>query len=487
MACNLIVMIADGLGFNGWLASDYYWHGRAAANPYQQALPGVPRVCLGMSHGSLRFVDATGHPVAHDGSLLPAGAVGFEPQHYEPERRWERFEGSFAMDFPPVAVPYASYTDSAAAATALFSGRTTTDGRLNHSWDGTERFTTIAELARRAGLGAGVVSTVQACHATPAGVMAHSLSRNNLEAIFRELVGSGLEVVMGAGHPDYDDSGRLRDSPDHGQVGGGVHWGELQLANRRGKLRLMDHRDQFEQLAAGVDLPHRVVGIPRAGNTLQAYRKGFPADDYLPDGMARNPAVPDLATLSRGALNVLNQRDDGFFLLVEGGAVDWMNHGNRFPRMLEEHEDFNRAVVAVMNWITENTSWEETLLVVTADHECGGLWGEGSFRPHPEWWGYHPDLTPFLGFQPVANRGRGILPAVQYATGNHTSDLVPLWAMGRGADGFLDRVIGVDPMAARLWGEGYGWDGRYVHTTDVFRVLRRELQVATTPHAEPVT
>lgn len=478
MPCNLIVMIADGLGFNGWLASDYYWHGRAGVNPYQQALVKVPWVCLGMSHGSLRFIDAAGRPVPHDGSRLPAGAESFAPQLYEPQRRWQRFEESFALDFPPVSVPYASYTDSAAAATALFSGRTTTDGRLNRGWDGTERFTTIAELAQQAGLATGVVTTVQSCHATPAGVMSHNLSRNNLYAIFQELVDNRLTVLMGAGHPDYDNSSRLQDSPDYHYVGGKDCWQGLQQAADAGHLALIEHRDQFEALAAGIGLPKRVIGIPRVASTLQAYREGFPASDDLPGGMARNPAVPDLATLSRGALNVLGQKEQGFFLLVEGGAVDWMNHGNQFPRMLEEHEDFNRAVVAVMNWITEYSAWDETLLIITADHECGGLWGEGTFQPHPDYPGFHPDCTPFLGFQAVANLGQGQLPLVQYATLHHTNDLVPLWAMGRGAEGFLDRIIGQDAMAAKLWGAGYGWDGRYVHSTDVFAVLRHTLKQA---------
>jgi len=83
--------------------------------------------------------------------------------------------------------------------------------------------------------------------------------------------------------------------------------------------------------------------------------------------------------MSIGALNVLNQDPDGFFLMIEGGAVDWMGHANDMPRYIEDQVAFNLAVASVIDWVEENSSWDETLLIVTSDHECGGIWGEGTW------------------------------------------------------------------------------------------------------------
>lgn len=94
--------------------------------------------------------------------------------------------------------------------------------------------------------------------------------------------------------------------------------------------------------------------------------------------MAFNPDVPDLATMSVAALNILNQNSKGFFIMIEGGGVDWMGHANYMPRFIEEQMDFNAAVAAVIDWVETYSNWEDTLLIVTSDHETGGIWGEGT-------------------------------------------------------------------------------------------------------------
>ena len=87
------------------------------------------------------------------------------------------------------------------------------------------------------------------------------------------------------------------------------------------------------------------------------------------------PIVPNLALMTKGALNVLDNDPDGFFLMVEGGAVDWANHANQLGRLIEEQNDFNDAVDVAIEWIKANGGWEKNLLIVTGDHECGYLTG----------------------------------------------------------------------------------------------------------------
>lgn len=482
-AKNVILMVSDGIGFNGWLAADYY-QGLAGQQSYQVVRPdGTAPVVFGLDHHALNLIDAAGIvlPSASDVSLA-AGAVA---QGYDPSTRWTRFENTIQNDFAPVGERYTSYTDSAAAGTALMAGRKTSNGRVNMDWTGTENFRTIAEIAMDQGRAAGSVATVMVSHATPAATIAHSTSRNDYADIFNEMVGSDLDVIMGAGHPFYDNSGNRiepEDEDSYKYVGGSETLAAMTSADGLNGFTFIDAKADFEALAAGQDVPERVVGIARAGNTLQATREGL-GDAGTPSGMAYNPIVPDLATMSLGALNVLSQDEDGMFLMIEGGAIDWMGHNNDMPRFIEEQVDFNLAVDAVIEWVEENSSWGETLLIVTSDHECGGIWGEGTWtngvggpvaadRSDDALLAarFDPTEDVFNGYFAVQNRGAGNMPGYQWSSRNHTNELVPLWAIGAGSEVFSD-FTRTDLGAAKLWGEPYGWDGKFVDNTSVFDVM----------------
>ncbi|WP_421726167.1 alkaline phosphatase [Bauldia sp.] len=482
-AKNVILMVSDGIGFNGWLAADYY-QGLAGQQSYQIARSdGTTPVVFGLDHHALNLIDAAGNVLPSAGDVsLAAGAVA---QGYDPTTRWTRFENTMRNDLPPVGERYTSYTDSAAAGTALMAGRKTSNGRVNMDWTGKENFRTIADIAMDQGRAAGSVASVMVSHATPAAVIAHNTSRNNYVDIFNEMVASDLDVIMGAGHPLYDNSGNQIEPEDEEAyrfVGGSETLAALTSEEGLNGFAFIDAKADFEALAAGENLPERVVGIARAGSTLQASRDGLPEAD-TPSGMAYNPAVPDLPTMSPGALNVLNQNEDGFFLMIEGGAVDWMGHGNDMPRFIEEQIDFNLAVDAVIEWVEENSSWDETLLIVTSDHECGGIWGEGTWTNGVggpvsadrsdaalEAARFNPTEDVFNEYLAVQNRGTGVMPGYQWSSRNHTNELVPLWAIGPGAELFAD-FTRTDLEAAELWGETYGWDGNFVDNTSVFTVM----------------
>ncbi|MEL6424952.1 MAG: alkaline phosphatase, partial [Pseudomonadota bacterium] len=482
-AKNVILMVSDGIGFNGWLAADYY-QGLMGQQSYQVTRPdGTEPVVYGLDHHALNLVDGIGR-------LLPSGedvrlAAGALAQGYDPSTRWTRFENTMRNDFDPVGERYTSYTDSAAAGTALMTGRKTSNGRVNLDWSGEEELRTIAQIAMDQGKAAGAVASVMVSHATPAAVIAHNISRNNYVEIFNEMVGSDLDVIMGAGHPFYDNSGNEIEAADEEAfrfVGGSETLTALTSEEGLNGFTFVDAKADFEALASGENLPERVVGIARAGSTLQATREGLPAAD-TPSGMAYNPVVPDLATMSLGALNVLNQDEDGFFVMIEGGAVDWMGHGNNMPRFIEEQIDFNLAVDAVVDWVETNSSWDETLLIVTSDHECGGIWGAGTWT-NGEGGDvaanfseealiaarFDPTEDVFNDYFAVQDRGAGNMPGYQWASRNHTNELVPLWAMGPGADLFAE-FTRTDIDAAELWGDQYDWDGDFIDNTAVFTVM----------------
>jgi alkaline phosphatase len=154
--------------------------------------------------------------------------------------------------------------------------------------------------------------------------------------------------------------------------------------------------------------------------------------------MAYVPNVPTLETMTRGALAVLEQDEDGMFLMVEGGAVDWAGHGNNMTRMLEENIDFDNAVAATIAWVNDPTNgsdWNNTLLIVTADHECGHLQPAGDNR----------------GDDVILNQCWGV---DCLGWGSHTNQLVPIYAQGPGA-----RVL----RARRA--------GDYRDNTDIFTIM----------------
>nr|WP_083332646.1 alkaline phosphatase [Hyphomonas sp. Mor2] len=487
-AKNVILMISDGIGFNGWLAADYY-QGLAGQQSYQITRPdGTMPVVYGMTHDALNLIDASGAIITRVEDV--PNAVGAIEQGYDPSRRWDLFEAAFVNDFEPTNASYTSYTDSAAAGTALMAGRKTSNGRINMDWSGQERFRTIGQIAMDRGRSAGAVASVMASHATPAAVISHNVSRNNYADIFNEMLASDLDVIMGGGHPLYDASGASIE-PEEAEayqfVGGEETLATLTSEAGLNGFTFIDAKADFEALAAGTDVPERVVGIARTANTLQAARTGLAAAD-TPSGMAYNSEVPDLSTMSLGALNVLSQDEDGFFLMIEGGAVDWMGHGNNMPRYIEEQIDFNMSVNAVIEWVETHSSWDETLLIITADHECGGIWGEGTWT-NGEGGPVAADRSPeailaarfdpsedvFNEFLAVQDRGAGTMPGYQFASGNHTNELVPLWAIGAGSEQFAE-FTQTDLKARDLWGAPYGWDGRIVDNTTVFQVMEEALR-----------
>lgn len=417
-ARNVIILISDGCGYNHILATDYYVAGEAGTAIYEQ------------------------FPVQVAVSTYADGG------NYDPQ--------AFLADF---VYPKQGATDSAAAATAMSTGHKTYNKGIGIG-PGGERLTHTMELAERLGRSTGVVTSVPFSHATPAGFVAHNPERDDYAGIATEMIyQSACDVIMGCGHPLFDSAGQPAATPDWKYVGSQETFADLTDAdgalgadcNGDGVLdgadrwKYLDALEDFRSLMMG-ETPSRVFGLARARTTLQ---QGRPGGDGLPGTVPLVTTVPSLAEMTRGALNVLDADPDGFVLMIEGGAVDWASHGNQLGRMIEEMTDFNAAVEAVCAWVEQNSSWDETLVIVTADHETGYLLGPGS---NPE-------------RRPIENRGRGNLPGAEWHSKSHTNQLVPLFAKGAGAQLLVDRATRQDPVR-----------GAYLDNTDIASVVCALLQ-----------
>ena len=203
-------------------------------------------------------------------------------------------------------------TDSAASATALATGVKTYNSAINWS-DGDKPLLgrTLPELAKARGKACGVVTSVPWSHATPAGLGgAHNRDRDHYEQIAREMLDAAtLDVIIGAGNPDFDDNGRAvaKHSPKniakaYRCVGGQATWEQLTSGRHPAGWTLVQTKADFEALACGDKRPpKRLLGVPQVYSTLQQARAKFHATD-TPYYHPPNANVPDLATLARAAL-----------------------------------------------------------------------------------------------------------------------------------------------------------------------------------------
>lgn len=418
---NVILLISDGCGFNHLRAASLYEHGQPEGQVYWD------------------------FPVRLAMSTHPHGSPG-----YDPETVWKSFAA--CIEGP---------TDSAASATAMATGVKTYNGAVNVDPD-RARLQTSFERAEKDGKATGVVSSVMFSHATPACFASHSPNRGWYPAIANQMIKeSGLDVIMGCGHPLYDNQGNLSVKPSYRYVGGEKTWEAVRSGQAGGDAdgdgtpdpwTLIETREDFQSLMSG-PTAQRVIGLPHVYTTLQQERMGNALAPPYEEPFLEH--VPTLTEMMVGALNVLDEDRDGFFLMVEGGAVDWAGHDNQTGRMIEEQIEFDRAVQAAVDWVETHSRWSQTLIIVTSDHETGYLTGPGSGEPDA---GDNGSMPPV--WKPLVSRGRGEMPDVQWNITGHTNSLVPFFARGAASQQFLERARGVDPV-----------HGPFLDNTDIGRVL----------------
>jgi len=430
-AKNIVLMVADGASYNAWNMASYYQYGALGSQPYD-SFP-------------VKYAVTT-YPLTT--STSPTGDS--TPQvSYNSASAWSTPPTTDGTYFAGYRYLKQNPTDSAAAATALATGVKTYNNAINYSnspaGTGTP-LVTIAELAKAHGKAAGVVTSVEWSHATPAALgAAHNVDRDNYAAIANEmLTSSTLDVIMGAGSPDYTVNGTAQTgTKDYKFVGGQATWTALQTGTHAGGWTLVESKTAFEALMSG-DTPDRVLGTAQVSTTLQQDRGTYAAGEAV-YGTAFNSNVPTLTTMTRGALNVLDNDPDGFFLMVEGGAVDWAAHDKQASRAIEEFIDFNNAVQAVITWVNANSNWNETLLIITTDHGNGLPLGPNANT---------------TAFQAIVNNGAGAMPGMKWEVSGHTNELVPLFAKGAGSSLFTGLVDGTDSVR-----------GSYIDNTDVYTVM----------------
>ncbi|MBN2523814.1 MAG: alkaline phosphatase [Bacteroidales bacterium] len=262
-------------------------------------------------------------------------------------------------------------TDSGAGGTALATGQKTNNKFIAMTPDSIS-LKTILELAEENGLSTGMVVTCEMTHATPASFIAHQPSRYDTLNIAADYVGSGIDIFIGGGRRHFEERTDSLNISD--------------LLREEGYSIVYDLESVKEDSATN-------IGCFIADNHPLSVMEG--RGDYLTEA-------------TRIALDKLKTNAQGFFIMVEGSQIDWGGHSNNFSFQISETIDFDKAVGEAMNFADEHPG---TLVVVTADHETGGL---------------------ALVDGDISN---GQVEA-KYSSDNHTAVMVPVFAYGTGAEIF---------------------------------------------------
>jgi len=235
-------------------------------------------------------------------------------------------------------------TDSASAGTAFATGHKTYNAGISVSnEDVSKPFASVIEAAEQSGKATGLVTTARITHATPAVYASHVRSRDNESAIASQYLTSGVDVLFGGGLSFFvtkDEKGKRTDKnilPDFEAKG-------YKVVKNAKDLKAISSKNS------------KVLGLFGSSHV-----------DYVSD---RTADTPSLATMTSKAIEVLSADNNGFAMMIEGGRIDHAGHANDLPTLVQEALDFDSAFKVALDFAIKDGN---TSIVVTADHETGGL------------------------------------------------------------------------------------------------------------------
>ncbi len=241
-------------------------------------------------------------------------------------------------------------TDSAAAGTAIACGRKTKNGMLAVGPDGVTPYATLAEISKQRGMKVGIVTSVSIDHATPAAFYAHVGSRSSVYGIAMALAASDFDYFGGGPAVGAGESSRKNRENET------LHPCPIEAARANG-FTVLSNR-------AGL-----AACVPPAGK-VWAFAETTDQNSALPYAIDRAAGDLTLADFTRKGIELLTN-PAGFFMMIEGGKIDWAGHDNDAATNVRETLDFDESVAEVLEFYRAHP--DETLVIVTADHDTGGL------------------------------------------------------------------------------------------------------------------
>ena len=299
-------------------------------------------------------------------------------------------------------------TDSASSGTAFSTGKKTYNTALGVDVNG-QPIENITEKLDKSGYVSSVISTSEVTHATPAAFVVHTSSRYLADEISIQMTDSKIKNILGGGRKFFipeEDGGNRED---------GIKLIEKVKANSK----LITNKSE--------------LGDSSLYGNSQVF--GLFADEHLRDNNTpeNHPSEPSIKEMLEFAVSrskrFLDNGCKGFFIMAEASQVDWAGHGNDFEYLMREMDDLEQGIIWALNFAKKN---DDTLVVVTADHETGGLLIEPN----------DPRKYESLDVKFSFNTGIG--------RGSHTGVPVPIYAYGPGAENFTGTLDNTDVHRALL-------------------------------------
>ena len=305
-------------------------------------------------------------------------------------------------------------TDSAAAGTALSTGSKTDNGMLGVTPD-TTMLESIARKIHNAGYKVGISSTVGINHATPGAFYGHSASRSDYYDIAMEIPGSGFEFFAGGGV--IESTGEDGDKTS-----------VYDLIEKNGYI-ITEGMEEFHSMKTSAE---KMMLLQEDGRTKTE----------LPYAIDMKEGDMTQADLVKASIDFLYDRESpGFFVMSEGGRIDWASHGNDTKAMIFETLSLSDAVAEAVKFYNEHP--DETLIVVTADHETGGLtmsWKSG----YNVYFDKIENIDKSKDFASDEERKEmdeaSHAAHIGWTTGDHSGANVPVFAIGAGSSLFSGRM-----------------------------------------------
>ncbi len=261
-------------------------------------------------------------------------------------------------------------TDSGAGGTALSTGVRTYNGAIGVDGD-KNPIPTILEIAQKHGKATGLISTSAITHATPAAFIAHQPERSMYEEIAADFLKTDIDLFIGGGKSFFEE-------------------------REDGRNLIKELQDKGY---------HVFYSLEEAAHVNSGPLAVLAADKHCAPYPERGELLPQA---TEKAVNILNQNPKGFFMMIEGSQIDWGGHENNTAFVVQEMLDFDRAIGKALEFAARD---KETLVIVTADHETGGMSITGGSMENKEVTG-------------------------KYTTGSHSAVFVPVFSFGPGAEQF---------------------------------------------------
>ncbi len=274
-----------------------------------------------------------------------------------------------------VSMTYAAnvlVTDSAASATQLAIGKPANPETIGVDAQGNPTESVLA-IAKKLGKATGLVSDVRISHSTPAAFAAHQPHRNLENKIAIDMLVTGPDVMLSGGLRHWipqqanDHSSAIYKQLSQ-MTDGAINF----KSKRKDERNLLSEAQQQGYQLAFTNSQMQKANAKETGKLLGLFTNSAFPDAIITDRNKNNPerTIPTLKEMASKALGILEKNDQGFFLMIESGLIDWAGHYNDTGTMLHEMLKMNEALNYVLDWAEGR---DDTLIVVTADHETGGF------------------------------------------------------------------------------------------------------------------